>query len=273
MLMPVTRINNVNLYYEICGKGPDLILLGGLSTNHTAWSLMLPNLAKHFCVMMLDNRGSGKSSQSEGSYTIDDMAEDIAQLMEFCGIHSAFIAGHSMGGSIAQKLCIKHPDKVKAAVIAGSTAKLPKTAQMQIETTTKLIDAGLSQKLILETIFPWIYGNSFLEIPMNIEKELNYKKSEPYPQTYEGYIGQVNALRSYDTLNQLEKIKCPILVLVGEEDLLTPIQCSKVIANSIPHACLKILTRCGHMIHREQPKEFNKHIISFLKDTAYIDQL
>lgn len=176
--IPITNINNINLYYETCGEGPDLILIGGLTTNHSIWSLMVEDLAKYFHVITIDNRGAGQSSQPSGGYTIDDMTNDVAALIDHCHIKSAFLVGTSLGGAITQKLCINHPVKVKAAIIVGSI----------------LIDAGVSQDLILETVFPWIYGNSFLEDPAKIEAEMQHIKNDPHPQTYEGYIGQVDSL-------------------------------------------------------------------------------
>lgn len=264
--MPIAKVNNIHLYYELHGKGPDLVLIQGLTANYRVWSLMLENLATHFRVLVFDNRGAGQSSQPKGGYTIDDMATDTAKLMEYLQIDSAFVVGHSMGGAIVQKLCILHPDKVKAAIIAGSIAQQPKTTGMQIETTTKLINAGVSQNLIFETVIPWIYGNTFLENPANMEAELKRMQSDPDLQTYDGYVGQVAALENYNTLSQLKKIHCPTLVLGGDEDLLTPVSCSEIIAEKIPKARLEIIKKCGHMFSREQPKAFMKHIISFFKN-------
>ncbi|WP_133127297.1 alpha/beta fold hydrolase [Legionella nagasakiensis] len=261
--MTIIKANNINIYYETTGTGPDLILIGGLTTNHNIWSLMVNNLSKFFRVTTLDNRGAGQSSQPKKEYSIDAMAKDIAELMTFCQISSAFVVGHSMGGAITQKLCINYPEKVKAAVIASSIAKLPKTAQIHIESIIKLIDSGINQDLILETVFPWIYGNSFLESESNIQSELTRIKQDPYPQSYDGYVGQVHSLLKHNTLDEIANIECPTLVIVGQDDLITPIKHSKLLVDRIPNAQFEIIPDCGHMLHREQPKIFTEHIVSF----------
>jgi 3-oxoadipate enol-lactonase len=261
--MPKLMVNNIYLHYESYGKGPDLLLIGGLATNHTIWSAMIVDLAKHFCVTALDNRGVGQSSQPKRSYALDDMATDVAQFMDARQMESAFIVGHCMGGAILQKLCIHHKHKVKAAIIAASTHTLPQTTAIHIKSTSKLMKAQISRDLILETIFPWIYGHTFLENPNNIAAELIRIKGEIHPQTHEGYLGQMNSFKDYNTFDQLKTIECPTLVVAGQDDLLTPVKFSRLMANEIPNAKLEIIPQCGHMFHREQPQAFTKHIISF----------
>ena len=110
--------NGQKLYYEIHGEGEPLLLIMGLGGDATGWMLQIPALSKHFKVVAFDNRDVGRSSLAKGSYSIADMAEDTAGLMDALGIKKAHILGGSMGGAIAQELVLRHPDKVRKLILA-----------------------------------------------------------------------------------------------------------------------------------------------------------
>lgn len=263
--MPFKKINHIEMYYEQKGHGEPLILIGGLTNNHQIWSFMLDDLVNEFCVILPDNRGAGKTSQPEEGYTIVQMADDIAQLMEAIGIESAYIAGLSMGGAIVQQLCLNYHKKVKAAVIAASAGKFSPISCLQLRSTIELAQAGVAQEIIFNNVVPWIYATHFIENGNNILNEKHRVMNEPFPQSLAGYIGQIHAIEKFDVRNRLPEIQCPVLVIAGSDDLLTPIQDAKNLINTIPNAKLLIIEECGHMIHREKPHEFAKGIVNFIK--------
>ncbi|MFI4984305.1 MAG: alpha/beta fold hydrolase [Rickettsiales bacterium] len=264
MNMPYINVNNITFFYEQLGQGEPLILIGGLSSNHTIWEKITEDLAQRFNLILPDNRGVGKSTQPNRHYTIDQMAEDIAQLMNAIGIDSAYMVGHSMGGCILQKLCIDHPEKVKAAVIVGAAAKMPQTLIMQTNGTIKLTDAAVNIELIIENILPWLFASSFLENKDNVQAEVARMLHEPDPQSYAGFVGQVKALETFDVRQQLSNIKCPTLVIGGSEDLLVMLKHQQFIHGKIPQAQFAIMEDCGHMFQREKPKEFMELIVNFI---------
>ena len=120
--MPYTNVNGINLYYEIYGEGYPVVLIEGLGSQLQSWATQVPIYSKHFKVIVFDNRGAGKSDKTEFGYSIQDMAQDTALLMDELGIERAHIVGKSMGGMIGQWLAINHPEKVQKLVMGCSSA-------------------------------------------------------------------------------------------------------------------------------------------------------
>ena len=257
------KINDIALHYEALGQGNPLILIGGLTANCREWLQMEQALAKTFTVYKPDNRGAGETTGSCDAFTIEQMADDIAAFLQALNIPSAYMVGHSMGGAILQRVCMRHPSRVKAAIIASSFAAFPYAAQLYIENTATLIKAGLPLQTVLDIISTRLYGSSFL---MNHEKmALEYKRllTDKAPQSPENYWAQVMAIKHFDASHDLGNIKCPTLILNGEMDVLTPTYLSEALCQGIKKAQLTLIPDCGHMIPQEKPEAFVDIILDF----------
>ncbi len=264
--MSFIKVNDIKMYYEIVGNGPPLFLIGGLTTNHKIWSRMIPLLSKHFTIITPDNRGAGQTDMQNQAFTIQQMAADMAVLMEQLNIKSAFVGGSSMGGAITLQLCIDYPEKIKAAVVAASAARIPQAALMEMQSTIALIDAGVEKHLILRNNIPWIYGSKFLEDSDSINQEYSRINDESTPQSFAGFVNQVKALEDFNVIDAIQKIQCPIQLMVGDDDVLIPKKHSQFLLENISSARLSIIKDCGHMIYREKPKEFSTLILDFLHE-------
>ena len=111
--MPVTNPrDDVAIQYESQGDGPPLILVSGTGHDLSFWSGQLPFFAPEFRTIVFDNRGVGGSSVPPSGYSLADMADDAAHVLDDAGIDSAHVMGFSMGGHIAQELALTHPDRV-----------------------------------------------------------------------------------------------------------------------------------------------------------------
>src|SRR3990167_5873739 len=110
--MPMANLNNgVEMYYEIHGSGEPFVLINGLKSDHTGWMPMLDNLKERYQVILLDNRAIGQTKDNGKAFSIEDMASDVVLLMDHLKIDEAHVAGHSMGGAIAQVLAHQYPEK------------------------------------------------------------------------------------------------------------------------------------------------------------------
>ena len=257
------NVNHIALNYDVCGVGEPLILMGGLTANYREWHRMLPYLEKYFTVYMPENRGAGETTGWSANFTMDDMANDIAQFMNELELNSAYLIGHSMGGAILQRLCVTHPSLIKAAVIASSFAKFPKAAQLYIENTADLLAAGVPIKLVLKTICTRLYGNSCLSHNDFMDSEFERMLKDPAPQTPEGYQAQVKAIEQFDGRQILNDIQCPVLIVNGTEDLLTPHELSEELNRQINFSRLEWIQSCGHMIPQEKPEVFAQLVTDF----------
>ena len=161
--MPTVKVNDIEMYYELHGKGAPLIFIQGFSSNRLTWEEYIEPLSKHYQLILFDNRGSGQTSSTEGHYTIKMLADDTAALLKALAISKCYAVGHSMGGVIVQQMCISHPDLIRKGIIANSFAKAPNKWNSFMEWMKKLIHLKIEKRLFIEGVLPWIYSEEFLK--------------------------------------------------------------------------------------------------------------
>jgi len=258
---------NVQLSYQIDGEGPTSLLIAGLGCDRNVWRpFQIPALQKLNTIITFDNRGIGESDKPEGPYTIAQMADDVADLMAKLGIERAHILGHSMGGMISLEFAIRHPTKVTSLIVASGIDRADewmKAKQVANQGLSRLkIDEQKLREAIAWMNIMWMFAPSYFENSEAVNKVLDIMKSST--QLFEAYRWQSQALENHDATHGLGNIKCSTLVIVGKEDILTPLRYSVAIANAIPGAQLQTIDDCGHMLIFEKPDEFNKRVIDFI---------
>ncbi|MEM6666723.1 MAG: alpha/beta fold hydrolase, partial [Pseudomonadota bacterium] len=110
--MPFAPIDDGELYYEVHGSGPPLLLIAGLGGLGSYWTPQIDRFSQHFTLIVQDHRGTGKSSRSKIKYSLEQMAQDTLRLMDALSLESAHLVGHSTGASIGQILAIEHPRRM-----------------------------------------------------------------------------------------------------------------------------------------------------------------
>src|SRR5437660_11842390 len=118
--MPIAPSNAINLYYELHGRGPNLVLIEGIGYHTWMWFRQLPDLTRHFRTLIYDNRGVGRSDLPKGPYTHEQNADDLAGLLDYLGWERTHVLGISMGGFIAQEFALKYPRRVDRLVLAAT---------------------------------------------------------------------------------------------------------------------------------------------------------
>jgi pimeloyl-ACP methyl ester carboxylesterase len=261
--MPTVPANGMELFYEDHGCGESLLLIGGFGCDHTIWSLIEPVLAKTYRVVSFDNRGVGQSSTPDGPYSIRQMAEDAAALLDAIGISQAHVAGHSMGGQIAQELALTRPDKVCTLLLLSSCARCDERGKSLIEGLGELpglVDVRSSARLIM----PWLYTNAFFAEPGAVDKLLKSIVAYPFLAPPQTVYDQSRAISSFDVSDRVGAIRCPALVLVGAQDIMVPPKLSEQLAQSIPAATLVVVDNVGHGLLIESPQAVAKAMLDFL---------
>jgi pimeloyl-ACP methyl ester carboxylesterase len=261
--MPKVQANGIEIFYEENGTGEPLLLIAGFACDHTNWSQMIPLLASRYRVIVFDNRGVGQSSAPDTPYSIRQMAEDAAGLLDAVGLRSVHVAGHSMGGQIAQELALAHPERVKTLMLLSSCARIDDRGKAVIESwgdLPRLVDAETGLRLS----FPWIYTSRFYATPGAIERIIKQVFSNPFPPTPVGIYRQSRAITSCDTSTRLDQIKCPTLVGVGNEDILSGLPFSEQLARGIHGSQLAVLEKCAHGLPTESPEATAAVILDFL---------
>ena len=262
-IMPKIQANDIELFYNITGTGEPLLLLAGFACDNSYWSLMMPNLTTKYQVIRVDNRGVGRSSTPTKPYSIQEMARDAAALLEYLCIDSVSVIGHSMGGQIAQELALNYPQKVRNLIIISSWAQVNSIFHTIIETWGELpqiLDWQQYQKVIL----PWVFTEQFLSTPQVIDQILQMAVNYPFRPTAQGLYNQSQAILNSDTSARIPEISCPTLVMVGKQDILTPVAFSQQLTQLISHAQLVLIENCGHGLLIESTHTVAEKILNFL---------
>lgn len=261
------QANGQELYYELHGEGPPLVLVMGIGYDSSLWTLaQVPVLSTQFQVILVDNRDAGRSSKARQSYKIADMADDLAGLLDALGIQRSHLLGLSMGGMIALEFALRHGDRLDRLVLAGTGAAPARSAAdpIQIWSWVKANDA--TGEVFGGQQFVSLFSTAFLRNHEAVRDTADLLASNPYPMSPEAYGRQANAYRQFDALDRLAAITAPTLVVVGEQDLLTPPWIAREVAEAIPGARFEVIRGDGssHVVPIECPDEFNRLVLDFL---------
>ena len=263
--MPYANVNGIRIYYEIRGNGSPVVLIGGLGSQISSWATQVPLYSKHFKVIAFDNRGAGLSDKPDHSYTIEDMADDTARLLDSLGIESASFVGKSMGGMIAQWLGIKYPHRASKLILGCTSASRDEVGNEILK-----IGREIATKVGLKTV--WLtalflgYTREYIEKNLGSIKESLALVAED-DEAVDGYIGQSLACEKHNTRDLLHKINCPTLVLLGETDQIASPKRSRELAELIPGAMLREFGGVGHGFWRERQAEVDKVVLDFLLES------
>ena len=204
-------------------------------------------------------------TRPETPYSIRLLAEDTVGLLDAIGVDAVHIAGHSMGGQIALELALACPERVKSLILLSSCAKMDERGRTVIELWgdfPKLLDPGTAIRLSL----PWIYTARFYATPGAIDEVIKEILANPFPPSASGIYQQSRAITNYDASARLREIKCPTLIVVGDEDILGGLSLSADLANHIPGAQLVVLKQVAHGLLTEAPETTAASMKDFLAD-------
>jgi len=263
--MPYVETNGIKMHYTERGSGEPLVLIMGFGAPGEVWEAHAAYYEKYFRCILIDNRGVGLTDKPEGPYNTDMMSDDVAGLMDALDISQARIAGISMGGAIAQKLAIRYPEKVKAMVLIATWAKFDQYA-ITCYDNLKAIRPHIPQEAFMQQLQLWIFAAKYHEEQQEgLIAMCEGAKNNPEPQPNHAFDGQLGACQSHDAVSALGDIKCPTLIVVGEDDIFTPVKFSKVLHEGISGSKLDMYPLCSHAVHWEVLETFNKTTTDFLK--------
>lgn len=264
--MPKIKVNDISIYYESHGSGEPIFFIGGFSVDHTAWLGLLDKFNDKYQLVLCDNRGAGRSDVPEGPYSIEQMADDIAQLCSEIDIERAHFVGNSMGGMILQTLSLKYPALVQSAILSNTAPNLQTPFFVFMKAQLELLKAKAPMEELIKANCSWVYSYQYLSQPQAIDLLVQLIMDNPYPFTEKGYAGQFGAVEQFDFWDSLPQIKVPTLVVGSEHDLIFNENCVKALAEQIPNAHYYGFENCGHLPYIEHPDLFAKVVKDFIAD-------
>jgi len=253
--VPTLHTPAAELHYERGGSGEPLLMIQGMSGTHVSWGEpFLEPLRTHFDVIAFDNRGIGLSAPIDGPFTIVEMAEDAAALMDELGIDSAHVVGISMGGMIAQDLALAHPGRLRSLTLGCTYCGGPGSQLMPQENVEKIAAGMMSGDRDKAIRASWEVNVS----PAFRADESGYaafhEMATSVPAAKRTIELQAQAIFGHDTSGQLGVISTPTLIVHGTEDGVLPYPNGEQIAALMPAARLETLEGVGHMFWWEQPE-------------------
>lgn len=266
--MSTAKVGDINIYYEIHGKGEPLVLIYGYGGHSKLWFRQIPILSKKYRIIAFDNRGVGRSDKPDMPYTMAMMAGDVAGLLDIIGVDAAHICGISMGGMIAQHFALDYPQRVISLILGCTYCGGAQSIQPEPESLAALFDFERLGKMTPEEAvrqaMPFCFSQEFIsKNPDIIDKRV--AKQLEYPTPAHGFTRQAEAIMGHDTYELLPNIRLPTLVIAGDNDRLIPVENSRILASRIPEAELAIIAGVGHEFFIEDAEKVNKLVLDFLR--------
>ena len=262
--MAIAELENLDIYYEIIGKGEPLVMIRGLGSNIDHWYEQVPALSKKYQLLVFDNRGIARSSDPGGPFSTRNMAADTAALMETAGIKNAHVLGYSMGGMVAQEMALNYPQKVNGLILVatdyGITHRIKARPQVS-RLFSQMVSLGTPEAKLAAAAC--LYAKKTFESKTEVIERYN-EVSMQFPASQEMMARQWAAVTQHDACRRLQNISSPTLTLTGSEDVLIPPENAKIMAESIPDARMRFIDDGGHLFLIEQPQQFNQAVIDFL---------
>jgi len=256
--------DGIRLHYEAIGRrdGPAVLMVQGLGADKHGWDMQRIALAPRFRTIALDNRGAGRSDKPFGTYSLEQMADDAIAVLDHAGVESAHVVGASMGGAISQLIALKHPERVRSLTLACTACRHhPWRRELLADWATMANERGMAA--MASEAARWVIGpRSFRRIwPL-----LGWFGPLALGRPAHAFVAQVRAiLATDDTLaDMLETLDVPTLVLVGNQDILTPRGDSEELAERIPNAELVVISGAAHGLMVEHATTFNALFLDFL---------
>jgi aminoacrylate hydrolase len=261
--MPTLKIGQDDLYYEVHGDGPPLMLVTGLNGVSSFWVKQVPVLARDFRVVLHDHRGTGQSTHSRMRYSVEQMAQDALALMDALEIDAAHLAGHSTGGAIGQTLALDHPARIRSLVLSATWAGPDPYFRRLFESRKAILLAQGPEAYMRASILALAPPRWVSENDAAITEQQRQQLASAAP--VEVQASRIDAIVRFDQRARLGAIRCPTLVLVAQDDMITPRFYSEELAARIPGAKLVVLEYGGHFAPVIVPEVYNEAVGGFLR--------
>ena len=243
-------------------RGPWIMLSHGLATDMSMWDELTKALSDHYRVLRYDARGHGESAAPAGDYTLDMLVADAVGILDAIGVEHTHFAGLSMGGMIALGMLIKHPRRVKSAVIADSRhTTTPEFTEAWLQRADAVRKEGI-EAIVESTVSRW----SSIGLAQRSPAAIARMNSMIRKTSANGYCGCAAALARLDYGSRLNEINNPALVICGSEGHGAPPENSRQMQAMIKDARFLEIKQAGHISNIEEPKIFNEAVSNFLDD-------
>lgn len=241
---------------------PWLVFAHSLACDHTMWEPQLEAFADAYSLLAYDMRGHGGSSAPAGDYPLTLLADDLLALLDAQGILQCHFVGLSLGGMVGQQAALKQPDRFLSLTLADTTSRQgPGAREIWDQRIASVRGPQGMQAIVTPTLERWFTPAFRASAPVQVARIGTIVGNTPV----NGYVGCAHAVVSIDLTDQLHRITCPVLVIVGRDDVATTPAMAEAIAKAIPDAQLVVIDAAAHLSNLEQAKQFDAALRAFLR--------
>jgi 3-oxoadipate enol-lactonase len=263
----VHAADGTRIHFEVTGKSgaTPVLMIQGLGASKNAWNLQRIAMATRFRIISFDNRGAGRSDKPTEPFTLEQMADDALLVLDAAGIETAHVVGASMGGVISQIVAVKYPHRVRSLTLVCTACRNHPWRQELLQTWAKTAaDKGMIE--VGKEAAQWVMSpRSF----RRLVPAFTWMGPLAALRPRHSFVSQIDAILNTreDLVDQLSTITAPTMVIVGNQDILTPRGDSEEIAERIPNAELVVISGAAHGLMMEHSSTFNRILIEFLQRT------
>lgn len=262
--MPFFTSHGRPLYYERHGQGPALVFLHGAGSNGATWWQQLPAFTPHFSCVTVDIRCFGRSVAPPDELQVRLMVDDLVDLLDHEGIDSAVLVGQSLGGMIALRTALEHPRRVRALVPCDSSLAIDHPRQLAI--LEHRITAAAAMSIEQRSLGAWFIQNRPALVALYAQiNHFNPSAHSIPPEVWREAMRGLNRPDSLVPTEALRRLGCPVLLIVGREDPIVPLDIVQEVAGLIPSAQVAVVEQAAHSAYFEQPEVFNQRLLAFLQ--------
>ena len=266
----VHATDGTRIHYEVTGKSgaTPVLMIQGLGASKNAWNLQRIAMATRFRIISFDNRGAGRSDKPTEPFTLEQMADDALAVLDAAGIETAHVVGASMGGVISQIIAVKYPHRVRSLTLVCTACRNHPWRQELLQAWAKTAaDNGMIE--VGKEAAQWVMSpRSF----RRLVPAFTWMGPLAALRPRHSFVSQIDAILNTreDLVDQLSTITAPTMVIVGNQDILTPRGDSEEIAERIPNAELVVISGAAHGLMMEHSSTFNRILIEFLQRTELV---
>ena len=259
--MPHVRANGVNLHYELTGPAdaPVIAFAHSIGATLHMWDAQVAAFAGRYRCLRYDTRGHGAiRGRSPTPATVDDLADDLAGLLDALGIAKAHVVGLSLGGMTGQAFALRHPDRLDRLALVATSAEMDKAAwHERIETVLRDGYGSFIDVTMVPRWFTPAFAAAYPEVVAGFRARMMANDTA-------GYAACANVIATLDLPSRIAAITAPTLIIVGADDPATPVAMSERIRALVPHAEMVVIPEAAHIVAVEQPDVLNGYLGAFL---------
>ena len=262
--MSKVKVNNAELYYQSVGNGSETILFShGYLMNNTMFNGQIDAMKAQFRCVAFDHRGHGQSEVTKDGYELDNLVTDAISLIVELGIGPVHFVGMSTGGFVGMRIALRRPELLKSLVLMDTSAEAESETALKQYNLLMWMVKYVGWWAVIGQVMPILFHKSFLEDEAR-KAEVKEWKSIITGHDRKGVVPFGKGIFARDSvLEQLEGLRLPIAVIVGEQDIATPLEYAQQMVDVIPNAKLYTIPDAGHSAAVEKPTAVAEAIQSF----------